>query len=195
MPIVEYRPRNSRDELSDVFWRAHEDKLERISVNGAVLSAIPYKRVRRVRLAFDTGRGRTTRFLMELNGRKTRKLAPSIAYDASGSIDEHESDYFPLVRQIVAGVKTANPKAEFLEGDDPGLYGLLIGVNLVIVALLVAVVLSVPILPGKAELAALVKAVLIVFSVGLLLAWGIESRPRHFRRWRDLDRFLSARSD
>ncbi len=195
MSAIEYRRRASLSHEGEALWRAHPDKLEYFGPSGALISTLRYRNVRRIRLDFSPSRAQTTRFIMEVTGLRSRRLISNTHLAESGQMEDRSGDFFPFVRQVASGVWKENPNAEFLAGEPPAIYWLLLGINAAVFLALMALTLALPVFPQNPQLAALLKASLIVFSLGLMLSWAIHARPRRLRSRRDLEHVLSARSD
>lgn len=195
MSAIEYRRRASLSHEGEALWRAHPDKLEYFGPSGALVSTLRYRNVRRIRLDFSPARANDTRFIMEVTGLRSRRMISNTHLDESGQLEDRSAEFFRFVRQVASGVSKENPNAEFVAGEPPAIYWLLLGVNIAVFLALTALVLSLPVFPQNEPLAALLKAGLIVFSLGLMLSWAIHARPRRLHSRRDLEHVLSARSD
>ena len=194
MTDIEYRRRASTIEKTEVLWRAQADRLEQVAPDGTVVTTVPYRHVQRLRLAFAPGRFQTERFLMELRGASSRLVITNMHFVRIGQFENRAETFFPLVRQVVAGVHAQNPAAQFSAGEQPSLYWLMLGLNAAVFGLLAMIVLFLPIVPGNLPLSALVKAGILVFSLPMLLSWAINARPRRFDPSKELEKVLSARS-
>jgi hypothetical protein len=195
MSAIEYRRRASLSHEGEALWRAHCDKLEYFGPSGVLISTLRYRNVRRIHLNFSPARAQDTRFIMEVTGLRSRRMISNTHLAESGQLEDRSGAFFPFVRQVASGVWKANPDAEFVAGEPPAVYWLLLGVNAAVLLALMALVLSLPVLPRNEALAALLKAGLMVFSLGLMLSWAIHARPRRLRSRRDLEHVLAARSD
>jgi hypothetical protein len=193
MPTAEYRQRPSFADKGDVLWRASADKLEQIAPDGTVLTTVPYKAVRRVRLAFAPGRYQTNRFLMELSGIKSRIVLSNLHFAGIGRFEDRSESFFALVREVVDGVRRSNPDAEFTAGEQPVLYAMLLAFNLSAFAMLALAVTVLPIVPGNISASVAIKAVLILFSLPLLFSWIAKARPRRFDPVYGLEDVIAAR--
>lgn len=194
MTATDYRRRASIAEKGESLWRAWPDRLEQLSPEGDLVLTVPYRNVRRVRLAFAPGRFQQTRYLMELSGQRSRLVLTNISFQGFGQFEDRSETFFPLVRQVVAGVEAASPAAEFMAGEQPALYWLMMAFNLFAFGMLALVVLFLPLAPGNVSASVIIKAVVIVFSLPLLMSWAVNSRPRRFKPAEDLDQVLAGRS-
>jgi hypothetical protein len=192
MSVTEYRRRGSLSQQAEVLWRAHADRLEEIGADGDVARTIHYRNVRQVRLVSAPRRGQPSRFLMEIGSARIRHVLSNSHFDESGEMEDRSDTFFPLVRRVVAGVRAANPEARFTTGEQPALYWTLFAFSLAVFTLLLFLILFLPVTPYDTSLSSVIKAALIVFSLALLLAWAIESRPRRFRPVRDLEKVLAG---
>ncbi|MBA3069741.1 MAG: hypothetical protein FP825_14825 [Hyphomonas sp.] len=194
MSGTEYRRRASISKNSEVLWRACSDRLEQIAPDGTLVLTVPYRNVRKVRLAFAPGRFQTTRFLMDLRGETSRLILTNMHFEGFGRFEDRTETFFPLVREVVAGVAAANPAAQFSAGEEPLLYGLMLGLNVAAFSMLALLILYLPIVPGNVSLSAMVKLGIVIFTLPLLLSWAVNARPRRFDPVRDIDKVLDARS-
>jgi len=194
MQVVEYRRRASLADKGEAVWRAHADRLEQIAPDGTLLTTVAYGAVRRLRLGFTPGRFHTTRFLMELTGTKSRLVITNLHAGGIGALEDRSEGFFNLVRAVVAGVQRAGPDAEFVAGEQPAIYWLLLAFNLAAFTLLVLVVTHLPIVPGNVSASVLIKSVLILFSLPLMLSWLVNARPRRFDPQEGLEKVIAART-
>lgn len=194
MSETEYRRRASIAKNSEVLWRAHSDRLEQIAQDGTLMLTVPYRNVRKVRLAFAPGRLQTTRFLMDLRGETSRLIITNMHFEGIGQFEDRTETFFPLVRQVVAGVAAANPAARFSAGEEPALYWVMFGLNVAAFSMLALLILYLPIVPGNVSLSAMIKMGIVIFTLPLLLSWAVNARPRRFDPVRDIDKVLDARS-
>lgn len=194
MSETEYRRRASISKNSEVLWRACSDRLEQIAQDGTLMLTVPYRNVRKVRLAFAPGRFQTSRFLMDLRGETSRLILTNMHFEGIGRFEDRSETFFPLVREVVAGVAAANPAARFSAGEEPVLYGLMFGLNVAAFSMLALLILYLPIVPGNVSLSAMIKMGIVIFTLPLLLSWAVNARPRRFDPVRDIDKVLDARS-
>lgn len=194
MSAVEFRRRASVTQAGETLWRAHDDRLEQLSPDGQLVLTVPYANVRRVRLAFAPGRFQQSRFLMELEGTRSKLSLTNIHFKGVANFEDRFDTFEPLVRKIVQGVAGASPAAEFRAGEKPAYYWLMLAFNVAAFGLLALVVLALPIGLGDVSLTSLVKLGIILFCLPLLFSWALNSRPRRFDPARDLDAVLAARS-
>lgn len=194
MSMTEYRRRASISAPGETLWRAYEDRLEQIAPDGQLQMTVPYRNVRRVRIAFAPGRFQQTRFLMELTGERSRLTLTSMHFRGLADFEDRFATFEPLVRQVVSGVSAANPSAEYWAGEIPVLYWLMLVFCVLAFGLLAFVILALPIGPGDVSLSTLVKFGIILFSLPLLFSWAIHSRPLRFDPGRDLDKVLLSHS-
>jgi hypothetical protein len=195
MAVIEYRRRASIAQKSEVLWRAYPDRLEQVGPDGGAQAIVPFRNVRKVRVAFAPGRLQTQRFLMELTGASSRLVLTNMHFQGIGQFENRSDSFFPLVRHVVNGVRTANPTAEFRAGEQPALYWLLLGFTLAVFGLLLLIILSLPLAPGNLTVSIAIKSGIILFSLPLLMSWAIKARPRRLRLDGDLDRMLASHEE
>ena len=194
MQVVEYRRRASLADTGEAVWRAWPDRLEQTGPDGTLLTKVPYSAVKQLRLGFTPGRFHTTRFLMELTGSKSRLVITNLHAGGIGPLEDRSDSFFALVRAVVAGVHRANPEAAFLAGEQPAIYWLLLAFNLAAFTMLALVVTHLPIVPGNVSASVMIKAVVILFSLPLLLGWLVNARPRRFDPQTGLEKVIAART-
>lgn len=194
MQVVEYRRRASLADKGEAVWRAYPDRLEQASPDSTLLTKVPYSAVKQLRLGFTPGRFHTTRFLMELTGSKSRLVITNLHAAGIGALEDRSDSFFALVRAVVTGVRNANPNAVFVAGEQPAIYWLLLAFNLAAFAMLALVVTHLPIVPGNVSASVILKAVVILFSLPLMLSWLVHARPRRFDPQADLEKVIAART-
>ncbi len=191
MEPVEYHCRNSLVDQSAIVWRAYPDRMEYGFDDGAKTGVVPYANVRKVRLSFSPGRFQQRRFVMELTGQTSHLVLTNLHYVSIGNFENRSGTFFPLVRAVVEGVHRANPSASFRAGQKPVAYIFLLAFVIAALALLVAVVVSLPLVPGNVTLSAIAKLAVIAFSLPLMYQWTVRGFPRRFDPATDLDKVLS----
>jgi hypothetical protein len=194
MQVVEYRRRASVADTGEAVWRAYPDRLEQAGPDGTLVTTVPYRAVKRLRLGFTPGRFQTTRFLMELTGTKSRLVITNLHAGGIGALEDRSDTFFALVRAVVAGVHRTNPDAAFMAGEQPAIFWLLLAFNLAAFTMLALVVTHLPIVPGNISASVIIKAVVILFSLPLMMSWLVNARPRRFDPQAGLEKVIAART-
>ncbi|WP_291202241.1 hypothetical protein [Hyphomonas sp.] len=194
MEVVEYRRRASLADTGEAVWRAYPDRLEQAGPGGTLVTTVPYRAVKRLRLGFTPGRFQTTRFLMELTGTKSRLVITNLHAGGIGALEDRSDTFFALVRAVVAGVHRTNPDAAFMAGEQPAIFWLLLAFNLAAFTMLALVVTHLPIVPGNISASVIIKAVVILFSLPLMMSWLVNARPRRFDPQAGLEKVIAART-
>lgn len=194
MQVVEYRRRASLADTGEAVWRAYPDRLEQAGPDGTLVTTVPYRAVKRLRLGFTPGRFQTTRFLMELTGTKSRLVITNLHAGGIGALEDRSDTFFALVRAVVAGVHRTNPDAAFMAGEQPAIFWLLLAFNLAAFTMLALVVTHLPIVPGNISASVIIKAVVILFSLPLMMSWLVNARPRRFDPQAGLEKVIAART-
>lgn len=193
MDAVEYRRRASIAEPGEYLWRAFDDHLEQIAPDGRLVSTVPYRNVRKVRVAFAPGRMQQTRYLMELSGQGSRLVLTNMHFVGFAQFEDRFSTFAPLMRKVIEGVSRANPAAEFQAGEKVSYYWLMMLFNAAAFGLLALVLFALPVGVGDFTTSAILKLVVILFSLPLMFGWATKAFPRRFDPHTGLDKVLAAR--
>lgn len=193
MEIKEYRQRISAFEKGEVLWLAYPDRLEKHGPDGALQLTIPYERVRRVRIAWAPSRGQPGRLLMELTGSVSSVTISNMHYAGFANFEDRAETFYPMLWLVALGVRRANPAAEFRAGERAELYWPLLCFAFGALAMLAALLFSLPIGVGNVTASAVIKIGLIVIALPVLFGWAWKSRPRKFNPDTDLDELLAIR--
>ncbi len=193
MDIREYRQRTSAFEKGEVLWQAYPDRLEKHGPDGALQLTIPYERVRRVRIAWAPSRGQPGRLLMELTGSVSSVTISNMHYAGFANFEDRAETFYPMLWLIALGVRRANPAAEFRAGERAELYWPLVCFAFGALAMLAALLFSLPIGGGNITASAVIKIGLIVIALPVLFGWAWKSRPRKFNPDTDLDELVAIR--
>jgi hypothetical protein len=193
MDIKEYRQRTSAFEKGEVLWQAYADRLEKHGPDGALQLTIPYERVRRVRIAWAPSRGQPGRLLMELTGSVSSVTISNMHYADFANFEDRAETFYPMLWLVALGVRRANPAAEFRAGERAELYWPLVCFAFGALAMLAALLFSLPIGGGNITACAVIKIGLIVIALPVLLGWAWKSRPRKFNPDTDLDELVAIR--
>lgn len=193
MDIKEYRQRTSAFEKGEVLWQAYPDRLEKHGRDGALQLTIPYERVRRVRIAWAPSRGQPGRLLMELTGSVSSVTISNMHYAGFANFEDRAETFYPMLWVVALGVRRANPAAEFRAGERAELYWPLVCFAFGALAMLAALLFSLPIGVGNITASAVIKIGLIVIALPVLFGWAWKSRPRKFNPDTDLDELVAIR--
>ena len=193
MDIKEYRQRTSAFEKGEVLWQAYPDRLEKHGPDGALQLTIPYERVRRVRIAWAPSRGQPGRLLIELTGSVSSVTISNMHYAGFASFEDRAETFYPMLWLVALGVRRANPAAEFRAGERAELYWPLVCFAFGALAMLAALLFSLPIGVGNITASAVIKIGLIVIALPVLFGWAWKSRPRKFNPDTDLDELVAIR--
>ncbi len=193
MDHKEFRQRLSALEQGETLWRAYPDRLEKHGADGALQLTVPYDKVRRVRVAWAPSRGQPGRLLMELTGGHSRIALSNMHFAGFANFEDRAESFYPLVWQVVLGVRRANPAAKFRAGERAELYWPLLCFAFGALALLGTVIFTLPIGAGDVAISALIKGGFILIALPLLLGWAWKSRPRKFAPDTDLDEMVTIR--
>lgn len=193
MDIKEYRQRISAFEKGEVLWQAYPDRLEKHGPDGALQLTIPYERVRRVRIAWAPSRGQPGRLLMELTGSVSSVTISNMHYAGFANFEDRAETFYPMLWLVALGVRRANPAAEFRAGERAELYWPLVCFAFGALAMLAALLFSLPIGVGDITASAIIKIGLIVIALPVLFGWAWKSRPRKFNPDTDLDELVAIR--
>lgn len=193
MDIREYRQRTSAFEKGEVLWQAYPDRLEKHGPDGALQLTIPYERVRRVRIAWAPSRGQPGRLLMELTGSVSSVTISNMHYAGFANFEDRAETFYPMLWLVALGVRRANPAAEFRAGERAELYWPLVCFAFGALAMLAALLFSLPIGVGNISASAVIKIGLILVALPVLFGWAWKSRPRKFNPDTDLDELVAIR--
>lgn len=193
MEIKEYRQRISAFEKGEVLWQAYPDRLEKHGPDGALQLTIPYERVRRVRIAWAPSRGQPGRLLMELTGSVSTVTISSMHYAGFANFEDRTETFYPMLWLVALGVRRANPAAEFRAGERAELYWPLLCFAFGALAMLAALLFSLPIGVGNVTASTVIKIGLILIALPVLFGWAWKSRPRKFNPDTDLDELVAIR--
>lgn len=193
MDIRECRQRISAFEKGEVLWQAYPDRLEKHGPDGALQLTIPYERVRRVRIAWAPSRGQPGRLLMELTGSVSSVTISNMHYAGFANFEDRAETFYPMLWLVALGVRRANPAAEFRAGERAELYWPLVCFAFGALAMLAALLFSLPIGVGNISASAVIKIGLILVALPVLFGWAWKSRPRKFNPDTDLDELVAIR--
>jgi hypothetical protein len=193
MDIREYRQRTSAFEKGEVLWQAYPDRLEKHGPDGALQLTIPYERVRRVRIAWAPSRGQPGRLLMELTGSVSSVTISNMHYAGFANFEDRAETFYPMLWLVALGVRRANPAAEFRAGERAELYWPLVCFAFGALAMLAALLFSLPFGVGNISASAVIKIGLILVALPVLFGWAWKSRPRKFNPDTDLDELVAIR--
>jgi hypothetical protein len=163
---------------SEAVWRLGPQTLERSEgPDPADLRRISYDAITAIRLSFAPSRFDSVRYRCDVKTKWGSGLAIlSTHYVGIGNFEDRGASYTPFVRELIARVAAANPKATFRAGKNPFVYALEHAFLLVAFTFLVLVLFLV----GGAGLSDLVwvKLGIIVSFLPLLAAYTWKNWPR-----------------
>lgn len=189
----EYRQRVSILEREETLWKAYPDRLERIAPDGTRSLTVPYEAVKRVRVAWAPSRAQPGRLLLELSGSRSRITISNMHFAGVASFEDRSEAFYPMLWMVALGVRRANPQAEFRAGERPEYYWPLLVFAFAALALLAAVLFSVPVSGGDIAFTMVIKGVLILLGIPLLLGWAWKSWPRRFDPETDIDELVTIK--
>jgi hypothetical protein len=164
-------------------WRLSPDGFEvqgGPASGGNVVLRFPYQEVVELRLSYAPSRFDDVRYRCDVRMRSGQRIAIlSTHYAGFATFENRAATYVPYVRELIARVAAANPKAKFRSGKRPLAYWAEHLFLLAMVALLVLVVGTL----GTSHWSEITwtKLSVIVGSIPLLIVYTRKNYPRAFK--------------
>ncbi|MCC6888830.1 MAG: hypothetical protein IT536_09870 [Hyphomicrobiales bacterium] len=167
---------------SEGIWRLDADALELRGGPTAgpdVRLRFPYRDVTGVRLSYAPSRADAARYRCDITLRSGQRLAiVSTHYAGFADFEDRAATYIPFVRELIAKVAAANPRARFRSGKNTAIFIAEHLFLLAMVALLVGVLGLVGAIPLSES--TWTKLFIVLGSIPLLIVYFRKNWPRSF---------------
>ena len=178
MEPVKYSRRAGRVSGGEREWRVENDALVTRGVSGHE-RRYRWKDIVSVRLCEEPARGRSWRYVFELQPKHQRRIEIDNAhFVAAGEYENRSETYTPFVRAALAQLAAVNPKARALMGDTPKRYFFLLLASLIGLAVLAIVLTTVRTPLDALPFANLVKFAIILLMLPVFWRWVLRAMPR-----------------